>query len=72
MVHVGSKAVRKLIEQYQPLMGLHGHIHESYASDKVGRTVVINPGSEYSEGLLRGFVIELEPDGLKNYWKIEG
>jgi Icc-related predicted phosphoesterase len=38
----------------------------------VGRTVVINPGSEYSEGLLRGFVIELEPDGLKNYWKIEG
>ncbi|MCC6029418.1 MAG: metallophosphoesterase [Candidatus Korarchaeum sp.] len=72
LVHVGSKSVRKLIEQYQPLMGLHGHIHESYASDKVGRTIVVNPGSEYSEGLLRGFVIELEPDGLKNYWKIEG
>lgn len=72
LVHVGSKAVRKLIESYQPLMGLHGHIHESYASDKIGKTVVINPGSEYSEGLLRGFVVELEPDGLRNYWKIEG
>ncbi len=72
LVHVGSKAVRKVIEEYQPLMGLHGHIHESYASDKLGNTVVVNPGSEYTEGLLRGFIIELEPDGLKNYWKIEG
>lgn len=72
MVHVGSKAVRKLEEEYQPLMGLHGHIHESYASDKIGRTIVVNPGSEYTEGLLRGFIIEFEPDGLKNYWKIEG
>ncbi|RLG52225.1 MAG: phosphoesterase [Thermoproteota archaeon] len=72
LVHVGSRAVRKLEEEYQPLMGLHGHIHESYASDKIGDTIVINPGSEYSEGLLRGFIIEFEPDGLKTYWKIEG
>ena len=72
LVHVGSKAVRKVEEEYQPLLGLHGHIHESYASDRVGNTVVLNPGSEYSEGILRGFVVELTEDGLKNYWKIEG
>ncbi len=72
MVHVGSKAVRKVIERHQPILGLHGHIHESYASDRIGRTVVLNPGSEYTEGILRGFVVELGPEGLKNYWKIEG
>ncbi|RLG41883.1 MAG: phosphoesterase [Thermoproteota archaeon] len=72
MVHVGSKAVREVIEKYQPILGLHGHIHESYASDKIGRTVVLNPGSEYSEGILRGFVVELTEEGLKNWWKIEG
>jgi len=72
MVHVGSKAVRKVEEECQPLMGLHGHIHESYASDKIGKTVVVNPGSEYTEGILRGFIIELDKNGLKNYWKVEG
>ena len=72
MVHVGSKAVRKMIEKYQPLLGLHGHIHESYASDKIGKTPVLNPGSEYTEGILRGFVVEITEDGVKNYWKIEG
>lgn len=72
MIHVGSTAVRKMIEKYQPLMGLHGHIHESYASDKIGRTIVVNPGSEYTEGILRGFIIELDEHGIKNYWKVEG
>jgi len=72
MIHVGSTAIRKLIEEYQPLLGLHGHIHESYASDKIGKSVVLNPGSEYTEGILRGFFIEFDSDGLKNYWKIEG
>lgn len=72
MVHVGSTSIRKLEEIYQPLLGLHGHIHESYASDKIGKSVVINPGSEYTEGILRGFFIEFDSEGLKNYWKIEG
>ncbi|MHA1590215.1 MAG: metallophosphoesterase family protein [Candidatus Njordarchaeales archaeon] len=71
--HVGSKSVRKFIKKYQPLMGLHGHIHESYAADKIGRTVVVNPGSEYVEGILRGFIIDIDPHkGLERWWKVEG
>jgi len=70
--HVGSKALRKVIEKYQPLIGLHGHIHESSGADKIGRTVVLNPGSEYSEGVLRGFIIEVDRSGMVNYWRVEG
>jgi Icc-related predicted phosphoesterase len=72
LIHVGSTAIRKLIEKYQPLLGMHGHIHESYAEDKIGSTVVLNPGSEYTEGILRSFIIELDETGLKRYWKMEG
>ena len=73
MDHVGSKSVRKFIEKYQPLIGLHGHIHESFASDKIGNTVVVNPGSEYMSGVLRGFIIDITPEGgLERYWKVEG
>jgi Icc-related predicted phosphoesterase len=71
-VHVGSKAVAKSIEKFQPLMGLHGHIHESYGHDKIGNTPVINPGSEYGEGILRGYIIEIEGKNVQNYWKVEG
>lgn len=70
--HVGSKSVRKAIEEYRPIMGLHGHIHESYASDKVRDVPVVNPGSEYGEGILRGFIIELTDEGVDKYWKVEG
>ncbi len=70
--HVGSKAVRKVIERYQPVIGLHGHIHESGGVDRIGRTVVVNPGSEYSEGVLRGFIIEVDGERLVNYWRVEG
>ena len=73
MIHVGSHSVRKFIEKYHPLIGLHGHIHESYASDKIKNTVVVNPGSEYMSGVLRGFIIDITPEkGLERYWKIEG
>ncbi len=73
MVHVGSKSVRKFIEKYQPMIGLHGHIHESYASDKIKNTPVVNPGSEYMSGVLRGFIIDVSLDkGLERFWKIEG
>ncbi len=70
--HVGSKSIRRFIEENQPMLGLHGHIHESYASDYIGKTLVINPGSEYSEGILRGFIIDLTKDGIEKWWKIEG
>lgn len=56
---VGSTACRAVIERYQPLLGFHGHLHESRGTFKLGRTVCINPGSEYSEGVLRGALVEL-------------
>jgi uncharacterized protein len=52
MTSVGSKAVREVIEASQPLLGLHGHVHESKAAQYVGRTLCINPGSEYTNGTL--------------------
>jgi Icc-related predicted phosphoesterase len=54
MEAVGCQAVRIAIEKYQPLLGLHGHIHESKGTAQLGRTTCLNPGSEYSEGILRG------------------
>lgn len=66
-IHVGSRAVAKMIEKYQPLLGLHGHIHESRGAQKAKRTLLINPGSEYSEGILKGAVIVLEKGKVKDY-----
>ena len=67
MIPVGSKAVRAAIEKYQPLLGLHGHIHESSGAAKIGRTLCLNPGSEYSGGVLRGVILNLDKKGLKSY-----
>jgi Icc-related predicted phosphoesterase len=61
MEPVGSVAVRNVIERYQPLVGAHGHVHESRAVARVGRSLCFNPGSEYSEGVLRGALVVLEP-----------
>ncbi len=72
MVPVGSKAVRKMIEKYQPFLGLHGHIHEASGSMKIGRTHCVNPGSEYAEGIIRAFFIEFEGDKLMKLQRIEG
>jgi hypothetical protein len=72
MIHVGSPAVRGAIEKHQPLLGLHGHIHESRGFVKIGRTLCINPGSEYGEGILRGAVINLDQDRLKSYLLTQG
>ena len=67
IIPVGSKAVRQAIEKYRPLLGLHGHIHESRSAQKLGRTMCINPGSEYGEGVLRGVYIELSKKGLEDH-----
>jgi Icc-related predicted phosphoesterase len=56
----GSTAVRAAIEEHQPVLSLHGHIHESRGSRRIGRTLCINPGSSYEQGQLLGAVIELE------------
>jgi len=72
MVPVGSTAVRAAIEKYQPLLGLHGHIHECKAAVKIGRTLCINGGSEYGEGILRGTIINLDDKGLRSYQFVAG
>jgi len=59
---VGSTAVREMIEEHQPPLSLHGHIHESRGKTKIGETWAVNPGSVYSEGSLQGAVIDLHPE----------
>lgn len=60
MASVGSTAVRDFIMRYQPLLGLHGHIHESAGIIKLGRTTCINPGSEYADGTLKGALVTVD------------
>jgi Icc-related predicted phosphoesterase len=72
LVPVGSKAVLQVIERYQPLLGLHGHIHEGKGTRKFRRTLCINPGSMYEQGILHGVIIELKPKGLGNYVLVTG
>lgn len=67
MVHVGSTAVRKIIEKYQPTLALHGHIHESRAAEKIGKTLCINPGSAYTEGTLNSAIINIRDGKVIGY-----
>lgn len=60
MASAGSSAVRELIEEYQPTLGLHGHIHEGRGIARLGKTICVNPGSNYSEGVLNGSLITLK------------
>jgi uncharacterized protein len=63
IVPVGSHAIREVIKRYQPVVGLHGHIHESRGAQKIGRTLCVNPGSDYSSGVLRGAIVDIAEDG---------
>lgn len=63
IIPVGSKAVREAIKKYRPVVGLHGHIHESRAAQKIGSTLCLNPGSDYSADVLRGVIVDLAEDG---------
>jgi Icc-related predicted phosphoesterase len=70
---VGSSAVREALETYEPLLGLHGHIHESRGEARFGRTRSLNPGSEYSEGVLRGALVTLSAKkGIRGYQLVAG
>jgi Icc-related predicted phosphoesterase len=64
---VGSTAVRRVIEDFQPLVSLHGHIHEGRGAVTIGATLCVNPGSDYPEGVLRGAIVRLDATGLVNY-----
>ncbi|HUK50077.1 MAG TPA: hypothetical protein VLV18_03495 [Terriglobales bacterium] len=72
MIHVGSKAVRQVIERHKPFLGLHGHIHEARGFAKIGPTLCINPGSEYGEGILRGALLNMDDKRLKSYLLTQG
>lgn len=72
MIGVGSSAVRDAIEKYQPLLVLTGHIHESRGVVKIGRTTIVNPGSEYGEGILRGTIINVMDKEVLSYQMTSG
>jgi len=68
----GSQAVRTAIETHQPMLGLHGHIHESQGVVKLGKTTCINPGSEYGEGVLRGCLVNIADGSVEGYQMTRG
>ncbi len=68
----GSTAVRAAIETTQPLLSLHGHIHESAAIRRIGRTIAINPGSDYATGALNGALVTLERDRVATHQLVRG
>jgi Icc-related predicted phosphoesterase len=72
MFGAGSSAVAAAIERYQPLLSLHGHIHESPGVVALGRTTAINPGSEYQHGALNGAIVTLEGGAVTGYQLTRG
>jgi Icc-related predicted phosphoesterase len=69
---VGSTAVRRIIETYQPVLAIHGHIHESGGERKIGDTLCINPGSEANAGILRGYLVDIGKKGIELAQRVEG
>jgi len=67
LIPVGSIAVRRAIETYQPILGLHGHVHEAKGFAKIGRSLCLNPGSEYLEGILRGVLIQIDKGRVRDF-----
>jgi Icc-related predicted phosphoesterase len=68
----GSKAILDAIEQYRPLLGLHGHVHEGKGVFKHQGTLAINPGSEYTSGILKGVIVTLNASKVDSYMFTEG
>jgi Icc-related predicted phosphoesterase len=71
---VGSTAVRDAVASFQPLLSLHGHIHESRGAARLGRTLALNPGSSYEEGILQAAIVTIDPkkNKVKNYQLVNG
>jgi uncharacterized protein len=72
MAAVGSPAVRRALEKFQPMVSVHGHIHESAGVRKIGSTVAINPGSEYADGTLRAALVSIRGARLLGHQFING
>ncbi len=71
-IHAGSSSVRTSIERHAPLLGLHGHIHESKGFVRIGRTLCMNPGSEYADGILRGALVNLSDGKVHDFMLTSG
>jgi Icc-related predicted phosphoesterase len=69
---VGSTGVRKAIETFQPVLGVHGHIHESGGERRIGSTMCVNAGSEANHGVLRGYLVDLSERGVERTLRVEG
>jgi uncharacterized protein len=69
---VGSMAVTTIIKRYQPMLALHGHVHESRGNVKIGHTLCLNPGSEYGEGVLRGALVQIGKKGVEDFLLTSG
>jgi hypothetical protein len=74
LIPVGSKAVRDAILEYGPPLSLHGHIHEGRGAVKLGRTLAVNPGSSYEDGVLQAAIVDLDSKKaeVKRYLLING
>jgi Icc-related predicted phosphoesterase len=74
LVPVGSHAVRDAIARYEPVLSLHGHIHEGRGAVKIGRTLAVNPGSSYEDGVLQAAIVDLDSKKgeVKRYLLING
>lgn len=71
-IPVGSTAVREIIETYQPLLAVHGHIHECRGVTHIGRTLVINPGSEYTTGRVHGAIVRFTGPAVATHQLVVG
>ena len=71
-VPVGSTGVRRAIQELQPLVSVHGHVHEAPGQARIGRTICFNAGSEAPQGILRGFVFDLGKDKLERAFRVQG
>lgn len=67
---VGSTAVREVIEEFQPMLALHGHVHECSAGEELGGSLCINPGSNYLMGTLKGALVEVDAEGRVRGWQM--
>jgi Icc-related predicted phosphoesterase len=61
-----------VIEKYQPLLTLHGHIHEGRGHSRIGKSLCINPGSSYEQGVLMGALVKLSKDKVEQFVLTQG
>jgi uncharacterized protein len=69
---VGSTAVRRVIQERQPVLGVHGHVHEAAGEHRIGATLCVNPGSEANHGILRGYLVDVADGEVQLVQRVEG